>query len=203
MKQHPYAVFGHKRESVGRIVGVISLLISPSIGSWLTSVTTLLTGNSLTVITITAGVVYFCLDWGFNNYIWKFKPLSSALGLPNFNGKWQVVGHTLNDDGTIKFEWAAVWEVEQSWREISAHLFTSKSSSYSYTASLLKLPKGIWQVSYSYSNEPNLIERGELQSHRGFCELTFTDDLKSATGAYFNSHGRRTFGNMQLTQIEN
>lgn len=206
MTKHQYAILGHHREKIGRVFGVISILASPYIGSQISGllqrlVSATSASPSLLTITITAGFTYFILDCLFNNYIWRIGFISSLLGLPNFNGRWQVSGQTLEEEGNVKYDWSAVWEIEQSWKEISIRLYTSQSESLSYTATLLQLTGGRWQVSYSYSNEPNIKERPSLNAHKGFCELVFSRELVTAEGSYFNSMGRNTFGHMSLKKI--
>jgi hypothetical protein len=39
-----------------------------------------------------------------------------------------------------------------------------------------------------------------LNSHRGSEELTFSKDLPSAEGEYFNGHGRYNYRTIQLTR---
>jgi len=58
-----------------------------------------------------------------------------------------------------------------------------------------------FRLLYNYKNDPN-IEEPELAPHRGSAELTFSSDLKAASGEYFNGHGRYTFGTMKLTRRE-
>ena len=40
----------------------------------------------------------------------------------------------------------------------------------------------------------------DLQSHRGYAEITFAADMKRGEGEYFNGLGRFTFGTMILTK---
>ncbi|SPB18906.1 hypothetical protein NOV72_06111 [Caballeronia novacaledonica] len=57
---------------------------------------------------------------------------------------------------------------------------------------------------YSYANTPSVQGRTTdgLESHYGYCELTFSDDGKRAEGFYFNNMGRFTYGDMRLTKVE-
>jgi hypothetical protein len=52
---------------------------------------------------------------------------------------------------------------------------------------------------YHYRNEPRAGER-DLTAHHGFAEVTFSADLQTATGDYFNGRGRNTFGTMSWTK---
>lgn len=54
-----------------------------------------------------------------------------------------------------------------------------------------------FRLFYSYKNDPAINET-DLKSHRGSAEITFSKDLQSGEGEYFNGHGRYTFGRMSL-----
>ena len=53
---------------------------------------------------------------------------------------------------------------------------------------------------YHYQNDPKIGEP-DLRAHRGFAEITFAKDLKSAEGEYFNGRGRNTSGRMRFTKV--
>lgn len=195
---HDYAVFGHSRATVGRWLGVSSIIITGAVSSllvWLYQVTNI---QAISAAVITPAVIYFILHYIFNKFAWKI-PLFSV---PNISGVWSVSGETLNEDGTTKYSWDAEIDIEQSWEKICISLKTSQSSSESYTATLGKKPgtKGGWILHYSYTNNPELCQFGELNSHKGYCELIFDQSLKTGEAAYFNSNGRRTFGKMILNK---
>ncbi|WP_375162330.1 Cap15 family cyclic dinucleotide receptor domain-containing protein [Vibrio harveyi] len=118
------------------------------------------------------------------------------------NGVWKVKGTTLDEDGNAKFEWDAEIDIEQTWEKMVVCLKTSQSASESYTATLAKAngTRGGWLLSYSYSNNPNVDQYHELNSHKGYCEILLDKELKVGSAAYFNSNGRRTFGKMALSK---
>lgn len=199
---HPYAIFDHKRQTVGRVLGILSFILGPLITSLFVDLSAITGFKFLGTFVVTSSLIYITFDWLFDHFIWKVGVVGKLLSIPKFEGRWRVTGETIDDEGEIRFDWQAEIDIVQKWDTISLMLKTDKSESYSYTATTLKLPNQSWQVSYSYSNEPNLEQFTDLRSHRGFCELVFDLEKRTATGTYFNSHGRRTNGNMKLIEIE-
>lgn len=200
---HPYAIFDHKRQAVGRILGVMSFVLGPVISSLILGLQPITGFKFLASFVISSSVVYGTLHWIFDNFLWRYSLIGKTLSIPNYSGEWNVVGETIGEEGEVKFNWEAMISINQKWDAISIQLKTAQSESYSYTANTLKLPDGRWQVSYSYSNKPNLNQIHELNAHNGFCELVFDLRNGTATGTYFNSHGRRTSGNMTLQRKRN
>lgn len=196
---HDYAVFGHNRASIGRWIGIASIILTGAISSLISWLNNLAGFQAVTGVAITTGIVYFCLHWLFNLYAWRIP----FFKIPNLNGEWKVAGTTLTEDGESKYEWEAEIDIEQTWEKIAICLKTKNSSSESYTATLAKAngSKAGWRLSYSYSNNPNIDQSHELNSHRGYCELYLDKSLTTGTAAYFNSNGRRTFGKMELKRV--
>jgi hypothetical protein len=193
---HDYAVFGHNRTAIGRWLGVGSLLITGGLTqliAWLNAVTG---WEAFTKATVTASIIYFGLHWVFTNWAWKIPFFS----IPDLNGTWKFEGKTLKEDGKEKYAWTGEIGIEQNWEKIIIHLKTSTSQSKSYTATLSKRhgPTGGWLLSYSYRNEPEIEQQHQLNSHKGYCEIEFNNELTIAKAAYFNSAERRSFGTMNL-----
>lgn len=195
---HDYAVFGHNRASIGRWLGIASVILTGAISSLISWVYELTGFQAITGVAVTTGAVYFGLHWLFNKFAWKIP----FFKIPNLSGLWKVAGATLTENGEIKYQWDAEIDIEQTWEKIVICLKTENSISESYTATLAKAngSQAGWRLSYSYSNNPNIEQSHELYSHRGYCELLIDKSLESATAAYFNSNGRRTFGKMELTR---
>lgn len=193
---HDYAIFGHDRTTIGRFLGIGSILLASGISQILEKAYELTKWEPFTAAVITAGIIYFALHWLFNEMAWKVN----FFKIPDLNGTWEVTGKTLDENGETKYGWEAEIDIEQTWKDISISLRTENSQSSSYTATLLKRPgkdKG-WILSYSYKNDPNLEQSHELNSHKGFCEIEFDHELKTAKATYFNSNGRRSYGIMSL-----
>ncbi|MCG8313736.1 MAG: hypothetical protein MI976_11005 [Pseudomonadales bacterium] len=193
---HDYAIFGHSRATIGRWLGVASVILTGAVSSllvWLYEATNI---EAFATAIITPAIIYFVLHYCFDRFGWKIPFFS----IPNISGIWSVKGETLNEDGSTKYNWDAEIDIEQTWEKISITLKTAKSSSESYTATLGKKPgtKGGWILHYSYTNNPDTDQFHELNSHKGYCELVFNKDLNQGEAAYFNSNGRRTFGRMTL-----
>lgn len=195
---HDYAVFGHDRSSIGRWLGLLAILIAGGISQLTAKLANMTNWEAFSKATITTGVIYFILHWLFNKWVWRLP----FFEIPNLNGVWEVSGKTLGDNGDVKYEWPAILDIEQNWKQISINIKTSKSQSQSYTATLLKKHgiRGGWVLSYSYKNEPNLDKSHELNSHKGFCEIEFDKEFTIAKGTYFNSNGRRTYGLMDIVK---
>ena len=173
---HDYAIFNHNRATVGRWIGVFSLSIAGGISQLLAYLYSWTGINAFTQATVTTAVVYFILHFLFNKYVWKY-----IYGIPNLNGKWKVEGKTLNEDSTIKYDWNAEINIEQTWKKIVIHLKTKNSKSFSYTATVQKIEgPAIWLLRYSYGNEPNLEKCHELNAHKGYCQIELELDLKIA-----------------------
>ncbi|HIF9407044.1 TPA: pancortin-3 [Photobacterium damselae] len=195
---HDYAVFGHNRATIGRWLGVSSIVLTGAISSLISYIYKLTGFQAITGVAITTGLIYFVLHWLFNKYAWRI-PLFQ---IPNLNGIWKVKGATLDEDGNTKYEWDAEIDIEQTWEKMVVCLKTRQSASESYTATLAKAngTRGGWLLSYSYNNNPNVDQYHELNSHKGYCEIVLDKELKIGSAAYFNSNGRRTFGKMALSK---
>jgi hypothetical protein len=98
-------------------------------------------------------------------------------------------------------EWHAEVIISQRWEKIRIYLTTQYSTSESVSASLIKEPDVGIKLMYSYDNKPN-INAVSMSRHTGYCELLFSEDLKSAKGLYFNNMGRITHGEMTLQKQE-
>lgn len=193
---HDYAVFGHDRVVIGRWLGFASITIAGGIAQLLAYANEHTGLDAFAKATITTGIVYLALHWIFNKWVWKI-PLFE---IPDLTGRWVLTGETLQEDGSVKYNWDGEIGIEQNWKQILIHLKTKKSQSYSYTATLSKRhgPTGGWLLSYSYRNEPELEQSHELSSHKGYCEIELDTKLTMGKAAYFNSGGRRTFGVISL-----
>lgn len=204
---HDYAIFNHSRANIGRYLGIGSMVFSSALTSGLVAVWSW-TGNSIFAgAAVTAGIVYLGLHWLFSQVMWKIRWFK----IPDIKGVWLVKGESLregedqmNHEDNVRFHWTGVLDISQEWEKISITQETQRSTSVSYTATLQKCTKttGGSILHYSYKNFPKTGEHHELNSHGGYCEIVFDEAAKTATGSYFNSDGRRTFGKMYLTKKE-
>ncbi|PNO30134.1 pancortin-3 [Vibrio parahaemolyticus] len=197
---HDYAIFNHSRSFIGRYLGIASFIFASALTSMFAALS-VITGTALFAgASITSALVYLVLHYVFNRFAWKMKWFE----IPDIGGVWIVRGETLNDDGTVRFNWEGELDICQNWEKVLISQETKQSESKSYTATLAKLntTKGGSILHYSYKNYPKTGEYNELQSHTGYCEIKFDEDAKTGVAAYFNSNGRRTFGKMYLTKKE-
>ncbi|WP_338860326.1 hypothetical protein [Xenorhabdus griffiniae] len=85
----------------------------------------------------------------------------------------------------------------QTWDKVRIRQTTNTSQSDSITASVINDQGISYRLLYNYTNRP-LAGNDEMQSHVGFVDLEFSEDLNSAIGEYFNGRGRNTYGTMTL-----
>lgn len=197
---HDYAIFSHDRTSIGRWLGVLSIFILSAISQIFIEIYKLTGYEAFIKASISAGVIYFILHYFFNNYMWKL----GFFKIPDLSGEWEIIGETLNEDGSCKYKWDANIGIEQNWKKIVINLKTSNSQSFSQTATLEK-QHGLesWLLSYSYKNEPKIHQSHELNAHKGYCQIEFNKDITTGNASYFNNNGRRTFGQMELNKVKN
>lgn len=101
---HDYAIFGHSRATIGRWLGVSSVILTGSVSSllvWLYEATNI---EAFATAIITPAIIYFVLHYCFDRFGWKIPFFS----IPNISGIWSVKGETLNEDGSTKYNWVAL-----------------------------------------------------------------------------------------------
>lgn len=204
---HEYSVLGGiNRARIGQVIGTIAAAVSSVLVALLLATYHLAKDWGLGAYIpeflmppLGAGVVFAALYWVFDRHVWKIPLLSKLLGVPDLSGRWRCDGQTINPDKSKGYTWQAEVIIVQSWDRIRVRLKTAQSGSNSISAALIRDETDGFRLFYSYRNDPN-IDEAELHSHRGFADLVFTADLKTATGEYFNGLGRFTFGTMKLTK---
>lgn len=202
---HEYSVLGGlNRAAIGRYLSIIAASVSSFLGVsalWLVDFANKMGWGdqvpSLVLWPLTAGLIYAGLYWWFDTYVWKQPRLAGLLKVPDLAGTWACEGQTINPDKTLGAQWSAEVTIVQSWDRLRIRLRTKQSGSNSIAAALVFDQTDGFRLLYNYKNEPKIGEI-DLASHRGSAELTFSSDLKTAEGEYFNGHGRFTFGTMKL-----
>lgn len=119
--------------------------------------------------------------------------------MTNNSGGRNCVGQTLDDHGTVVYDWEAELTISQTWEKIRVRLETKSSVSHSLSVALIPEPDGCWMLMYSYMNKPKA-GNGNLNTHQGYSEMRFAKGLKSAQGEYFTAKGRGTTGLMIFTR---
>lgn len=207
MIDHEYSVLGGvNRARIGQAIAIIAAAVSSALVALLLTAIDVAKAfgfgqfvPSVLFPPIGAGLVFTVLYWLFDRYAWKLPWLAGALHVPNLAGRWRCAGQTINPDKTNGYAWNAEVKITQSWDKIRVRLKTAQSGSNSESAALVHDPADGYRLFYSYRNDPR-VDQTQLQSHRGFAELTFSPDLQTAEGEYFNGLGRFTFGTMKLTK---
>ncbi len=200
---HEYTVLGGiNRAVIGRYIATVAAIISAGLVFLLLQAVNVakqfgVAANLPPTILplVSAGAVFSVLYWLFDRLLWKH--LASLLKVPVIAGEWTCIGTSLNPDGTTKYEWNGTVTILQSWDKLRVRLRTAQSGSNSVTAACVYDEADGYRLLYNYRNDPKIGEP-DLKSHLGFAELLFDQKLTSATGEYFNGHGRYTFGTMKL-----
>lgn len=202
MKHHEYSILGHSRAIIGRYLGTFAAILASggaiAGGAVLALFDQLGLKDSRSEIVLwplTVGVIFTAVHFGFDKFVWRWSIVRKLTNIPDLNGVWLVSGTTVSDGNTA---WSGELTISQSWEKIWVHLQTETSSSRSKAASLLYEPGSGYCLMYSYRNEPRMGE--EMVAHVGYAELTFDDALSKASGEYFNSKGRTTFGRMAISR---
>jgi hypothetical protein len=146
-----------------------------------------------------AGAVFGILYWVLNKWAWKWPGIGLALKVPNVSGTWDCVGTSLKSDGAVAHEWRAEVTIVQSWDKLRIRLTNKTSGSNSISAALAHDSVDGFVLLYHYRNDPKTGVVG-LAAHAGCAVMTIAEDLKTATGDYFNGRGRTTFGTMNWTK---
>lgn len=202
MSQHEYSVIGHNRAIIGRYLGTVAGILAGGSAIAAGAAFELFErlglrapGSGLILWPLTVGVIFAAVHFLFDKLIWRWGIVRRVTGIPDLNGTWIVNAETLSDGGEV---WSGEIVITQSWEKIWVYLKTPTSSSRSKAAALLHEPGAGHCLMYSYRNDPVIGE--PMSPHVGYSELTFNDALDQASGEYFNSKGRATFGRMHLTR---
>jgi hypothetical protein len=207
--EHEYSVLGGvNRAAIGRYLSIAASLIASGLGAFVVYLVDLARRfgvadhiPGLVIWPLTAGLIYSVLYWWFESRTWKQPKLAGLLKVPDLAGTWRCDGRAVNADGSDGIEWKGEVTIVQSWDKLRVRLKTAQSGSNSIAAALISDPVDGFRLLYNYKNDPN-IDQPDLAAHRGSAELVFAEDLKTASGEYFNGHGRFTFGTMKLTRRE-
>lgn len=206
---HEYSVLGGiNRARIGQVIAIVAAAVASGLVALLLALVDLAQylglGHLLPTLAlppIGAGLVFTALYWLFSRYVWGWPWARVALGVPDLRGTWRVDGQTINADEARSpgFVWSGKIVITQTWDKLRVRLTTAQSGSNSVTAALIRDEADGFRLFYSYRNDPK-IGQPELQSHRGYAEITFDHDLTTGQGEYFNGQGRFTFGTMKLTK---
>ena len=207
-QEHEYALIGGiNRAKVGRYLALLAATVSASIVFLMLSAIDLAKRYGIPVnlppallSLVGAGTIFTVLYWIFDRYAWRWRYLGNLLKVPDLRGEWTCVGRSLQPGQSFGRDWTGTLTISQSWDKLRVRLKTHQSGSNSISAALIHDEIDGYVLLYHYKNDPNIVVP-DLTSHRGFAELTFAKDCRSAGGDYFNGRGRVTFGTMRLTRL--
>jgi hypothetical protein len=205
MQDHEYALVGGvNRAKIGRYITLTSAIVSAGIVFLLLSAVDIAKKYNISVnippvvlSLVGAGSVFVALYSIFDRFLWRLPGFATLLRVPDLSGDWHCDGQTLNPDKSPSYIWQGTITIAQSWDKIRLRLATASSASDSVAAAIAYDSIDGYHLLYHYRNTP-AITSTDLAAHRGFAELNFSKDLRSATGEYFNGSGRFTFGTMRL-----
>ncbi|MDP9366169.1 MAG: hypothetical protein M3Q10_18440 [Chloroflexota bacterium] len=150
-----------------------------------------------------AAFVYGALYALFNAYLWRLGVLRwiGLVSTPDLNGTWRGVLRSSHDD--FATEKALDLTIEQSWTRMVVRIRTAQSASHSRTASLLLNAGPGKTLSYTYLNQPNTAEGEAMAIHQGTAVLVLHGGARPhrLEGEYYNSRGRRTFGQISVARF--
>lgn len=206
MSDHEYSVVGHSRSKIGMAIAFLAGGISGGLTTLAGLVATYLANRQVELPDVilwpvTGGIVFSLLFMLFNKFIWRLARLRGLVGIPNFEGRWEVDGRSYDPENNPQYVWSGFIEITQCYEKITVHLQTKLSSSKSVAAAVVNEGRMGYRLIYSYENKPDAGEK-ELTPHLGHCDLLFAKDLTSARGNYFNGGGRFTHGKMELKRVE-
>lgn len=211
MTDHEYSILDHDRGQIFQYIGTaITILATLYAAGWG------LAGQLVTRLfpsiwsgipkTLDTTLAFTALYFLFNRWFWRNWICRKFFHFHDISGEWTVVGTTLGpaeslqQDGAAR-PWSGSIKINQQWTKIGVRLQTPSSESFSKSAAVQDAD-GRALLMYSYTSDPSARARATdgLEAHRGYCELTFAEDGRSATGFYFNNMGRVTYGEMRLTK---
>lgn len=140
------------------------------------------------------GLLY---SW-FEKSLWKIQVFTflGIVSFPNLNGRWkgtQQSSHVGQDGSRVQIE--ACLEVTQTFSKICICAYYPRSQSESIVANFAEVKTSSY-LFYTYDSEPNSLQEGTMQMHKGTVKLNYLPKEKKLIGLYFNSignHGEMNF----------
>lgn len=203
---HDYSIDKHPKEKVLFILALVAITLAPIIQKLAERGVTYLEisaqWSSSPAVAIPVFTLFAALYILFDKVLWKLNWLRKVLLVPDLNGTWKCIGHTILKNGKYNdIDWSAGVSITQSWSKILIHLRTSQSESKSISASLFHENGVGFRLLYQYNNKPNVDEL-DLKNHSGCSELLFNEDITKGEGSYYTDRHRTTVGKMSLTKDE-
>jgi hypothetical protein len=192
---HSYSINTSERRNIYILTAIISIAISYIIYLCLSKFEIKIPWFIETPSAIT---IYGILLLIFNKYAWKWRYIKWIFSIktPNLNGPW--TGYIRTDWNNNSIETEAKLEIYQNWTQIKICLYTSNSSSYSKTASIITDDPESYILSYQYFNKPKTGTPSTMEMHFGTSELKIDKNIKELEGDYYSGRGRRSMGYLKF-----
>lgn len=198
MNMHEYSLNSQKRLESIVFIAVISaylaLIISPMIDS--------LNQSNVFVgyfISTSPFVIFAIIFYAFDNFLWRIKPFSQLLNVPDFNGVWKGEGNsTYNRSQPQKF--TVKITINQTFSKIMVDSQFYHSYSESFSAMIDGFNQSRKKLVYSYTNKPEATAKG-IQEHIGTVEV-YMKNQNALQGNYFTNRKPLTSGTFNLTRVE-
>ncbi len=146
---------------------------------------------------------YGLLNTLFNRRVWKLARKLGLVGVPNLGGVWEGSLNSSHDN--YQEGHLVTVEIEQTWDQMGVTLRTSHSSSRSTAASLISEGSTGAVLTYTYMNEPTVVAKDTMHTHRGTTYLTLRQEGEDETleGEYYTGRGRQSVGKVMLKKKAN
>ena len=192
---HAYQVDVEKRNKPLWTLMAIASVITAALVSWLNS-QELHPAIKNFAPAPSAFVVFLLLYLIFDKWLWTLAPTRWFFSIcePNLTGEWtgklKSNTHGKEIDLTIR--------IKQRWSKIAISISFDKSTSSSFSASIL-CSKSLPVLVYNYDNTPHERDSDTMTRHIGTAELVLKDE-NTLSGNYFNSGDRKTEGSIVVTR---
>lgn len=147
--------------------------------------------------TLSPLMAYGLLYAWFDRALWKL-PIFRVIGVvtfPDLRGRWKGSQRSSHQVQGVHTEVAACLEVTQSFSGITVCAYYQRSQSGSIVTSFGEANGDVF-LFYTYDNEPNSLQEGTMQMHKGTVKLRHLPKERKLIGMYFNSIGNH--GEMNL-----
>ena len=137
-----YSTTDNQRETIYFWLAILSIAIS--------SILMQLSNNNINKIIVPSGFLIFgLLILLFDNFLWKLKPFSLFVNIPDLNGKWTGTNKR-TDNSTNNF----VVEITQTWKKIDIVVTSENTISRTCSATFFIDNKSNKSIRYIFTMKP-------------------------------------------------
>ena len=136
----------------------------------------------------------------FERYIWRFKlvRILRIVRTPDIKGVWK--GHLKSSFDDFKSQKDIQIIIKQNWTHLSIDAETKESKSSSLIGAVLINDREKSELIYEYFNEPKVIAKETMHSHRGTCHLVLKND--KLEGEFYSGRDRKNIGQICVQKKE-